>query len=192
MTDIPPSGLALAPVPLYRIALEFGRIGALSFGGGLTAWIYRQVVQRRRWLTDAEFVSGLALAQVLPGINVANLSLYVGYRLRGVLGAATAIASLLLVPFFAVLALGSVYHILQEYSLLRAGLLGIASAAAGLLLMTGIRTLRRAKGGPQAIVVAAIVVLTVGILRWPMIPVVACLAPASVAAAWFLRRAPDA
>ena len=75
------------PVSLLAIFLVFFKLGAFSFGGGMTGWVYREVVQQRSWIGETEFLSGLALSQIVPGANVANLTIYVGQRLRGTLGA---------------------------------------------------------------------------------------------------------
>jgi len=53
----------------------FTRIGLTSFGGGLSGWMLREFVQRRAWLQEDEFLSGLALAQAFPGVNVVNLAI---------------------------------------------------------------------------------------------------------------------
>jgi chromate transporter len=71
-----------ASASLSTIFLVFLRIGLVSFGGGLFGWIHREVVAKRGWLTDDEFFSGLALAQVLPGTNVSNMTVIIGQRLR--------------------------------------------------------------------------------------------------------------
>jgi len=87
-----PAALPLGPsVPLVDILLLFARIGLTSFGGGLSAWIYREVVVRRRWLTEDAFLSGMTLAQIMPGTNVVNVSIYIGHRLRGAAGSAVAV-----------------------------------------------------------------------------------------------------
>lgn len=64
-------------VTLPQIFALFARIGLTSFGGGLSAWIYREVVDRRQWLSEDEFLAGLTLAQILPGPNVINISIYI-------------------------------------------------------------------------------------------------------------------
>src|SRR5947199_9594648 len=94
---------------LSTIALVFSRIGALSFGGGLIAWMHREAVDTRKWLSDQEFLSGLAICQVLPGGNMVNMSLYLGIRLRGALGALTAILGLIGLPILFVVAVATVY-----------------------------------------------------------------------------------
>ena len=72
---------------LLQLFLAFAKIGLTSFGGGLSGWMLREFVQRRRWLDEGEFLSGLALAQAFPGVNVVNLSIWIGYRLGGSAGA---------------------------------------------------------------------------------------------------------
>ena len=91
--------------PVQRVTIAaifsvFFRIGLFSFGGGLTGWVYRDVVLMRGWLNEDEFLSGMAVSQILPGANIANLSIYVGQKLRGPLGASVALLGLLTVPFF--------------------------------------------------------------------------------------------
>src|SRR5215471_7633821 len=85
-------------VTLSQIFALFARIGLTSFGGGLSAWIYREVVDKRRRLSEDEFLAGLTLAQILPGPNVINISIYIGQRLRGTVGSATTVLALLLPP----------------------------------------------------------------------------------------------
>src|ERR1700756_165145 len=85
-------------VSLLQILLLFARVGLTSFGGGLSAWIYREVVTQRGWLKEEEFLGALTLGQILPGSNVVNLSIYVGYRMKGAMGSAVAVTSLLVPP----------------------------------------------------------------------------------------------
>lgn len=171
-------------VSLGAIFGLFFQIGLMSFGGGLSAWIYREVVERRRWLAAQDLLSGLALGQVLPGINVANLSIYVGQRLRGVIGSATALVGLLSAPFFLIIGLATIYARIATIPWLHALLCGMAAAAMGLVLSVAIKSVRQTMRGLAPLSVLAAVVLTVGVLRWPMVPVVLCAAPVSVWLAW--------
>jgi chromate transporter len=77
--------------PVRRVSIAaifsvFFSIGLFSFGGGLIGWVYRDVVLMRGWLNEDEFLSRMAVSQILPGANIANLSIYVGQKLRGPLG----------------------------------------------------------------------------------------------------------
>lgn len=168
---------------LFEIFWLFNCISSMSFGGGVTAWIYREVVEQKKWLSQADFLSALTLAQVLPGINTANLAIYTGQRLRGFPGAAAAFLGLITVPFFAVLALAAIYSTIQSVPSAQHVLSGIAAAAVGLLMSVGIKAIRSARNA-AALIVIGLLVLLVGVLQWPMIPVVLCIAPISVWIAW--------
>lgn len=174
---------AKPPVPLLSIFLAFLQLGAVSFGGGLSAWMYREVV-KRGWMEEDEFLAGLGLAQVLPGTNVSNLAVYVGSRLRGAAGASAALIGLLTIPFFGVIALLWVYRQATDRALLQAVLDGVAAAAAGLMLLMAWKTGRRAARTLAGALVLIATFVLIGVLGLPMIPVVLCLVPISVAAAW--------
>ena len=81
---------------LYRV---FFWIGLFSFGGGLLPWIQREIVTLRGWMKDEEFLPGVALAQILPGVNSTNLAVFVGQRLRGAPGSVVAVIGMLTGPF---------------------------------------------------------------------------------------------
>jgi chromate transporter len=174
-------------VSLVHIFLVFFQIGLFSFGGGLSGWMYQEMVVRRRWMSEDDFLSGLALCQVMPGINVSNIAVYSGQRLRGVLGSCVALVGLLVGPFFVVIGLVVAYERIAGNAFVQAAMDGVAAAAIGLLLFVGYKGAQRsARKVPAALVMAAIVV-TVGLSEWPLVPVVLVLAPVSVALAW--RRA---
>ena len=94
---------------MAELAGLFLFIGLTSFGGGITAYIRRLVVSQKRWLTDEEFLPGLGLVQLLPGANVVGLAVYIGNHLKGPLGSAVALGSLLVCPFISTCALGFLY-----------------------------------------------------------------------------------
>ena len=135
-------------------------------------------------MSESDFLSGLTLAQVLPGINMTNLSVYVGLRLRGRAGAITALVGLISAPFFAILAFASVYAAIAAIPTLHDFLDGIATAAVGMLMSMGVKAVRATRMQKTQLVIVGLVVLAVGVLRWPMIPVILVLAPISIALVW--------
>ena len=175
---------AAPQVPLSTIYWLFFQIGSLSFGGGLSAWLYREVVETRKLMSESDFLSGLTLSQVLPGINMTNLSVYVGSRLRGRSGAITALVGLVSVPFFAIVAFASVYSAIAAIPALQDFLDGVATAAVGMLMSMGAKAVRATRMQTAQLVIVGLVVLTVGVLRWPMVPVILVLAPISIALVW--------
>src|SRR5260370_19875798 len=161
---------APARVSLLAILGVFAKIGLMSFGGALSGWMHREIVVRRRWMCGEDFLTGLALGQIMPGATVANLSLYIGQRLRGGIGAVAALLGMLLPPMIVVLALGMLYERVAGILWLHRFIDGVAAAAIGLTILVGIKASppvgRRARPGA----IPVLVVVAVGVLRWPMVP----------------------
>ncbi|HZT25209.1 MAG TPA: chromate transporter [Pseudolabrys sp.] len=178
-----------APPPsIADIFLVFLRIGLLSFGGGLTGWVYREAVLLRRWIDEDEFMSGVAMSQILPGANITNLSVYIGQKMHGLPGACAAFMGLLSGPFFAVLALAAAYGAIRSLPYVEAAMDGIAAAAIGLLFVVAARGARRATRSPAAFAALLATFAGVGLLHLSLPIVVAVIGPLSVLAAWFRSR----
>ena len=180
-------GKAEPHVPLLALFAVFLRIGAFSFGGGLSGWVYREVVLIRPWMTEEEFLSSLAVSQMLPGTNISNLAVCVGLK-RGIIGVVVALCGLLVVPFFAVIGLLALYRQSAGPDWLASSLDGVTAAAIGLLLLIAWKGGKSAiRSIPSALALVATFVM-VGILRWPIVPVVVGVGILSVAAAWPRRN----
>jgi chromate transporter len=183
---------------VLRLFVLFSYIGLSSFGGAVPAWIHRAFVERRAWLDEREFSAALALARIVPGVNVVNLAVLVGNRLRGNRGATAAVTGLLLGPSLVAVGLAVLYRQFTGTLLLPTLLSGTSAAAVGLLIGMGISSGARLasrgirSGGcitqsASAIVFLATMFVLVGVLRFPTVPTVMCVAPLSIAVA-FLGR----
>jgi chromate transporter len=175
---------------LASLFMGFVRIGMASFGGGLSAWIRREVVQQRGWLDDRQFLSGYALSQLVPGATNVNLAVFIGAQLRGPLGAAAAVAGMTILPVALVLVCGAVYFHSRGMAggaWLSTALAGMGAVAIGLSLGTGIRLARRniRQIGPASVTV--IVALSIGVFGLPLLHVLAVMMPASLLLAWLTR-----
>jgi chromate transporter len=193
MTDPSPPALPASPphpVSLLAVYRVFFWLGLLSFGGGMSAWMHREVAQVRGWMTDEAFISGFALAQILPGVNSANLAVYIGQHLRGAIGAVVALIGMLTGPFAVVLAVAAVYHRLIDLPGFAAATAGVAAVAVGMLMRLGVVLTKRVPRRAVAYAAMAATFGAVGVLQWPLVPVVAVIAPLSIAAAW--PRSPKA
>jgi len=175
-------------IGLAAIFGAFFWLGVTSFGGNTAAWLFHQIVQRRHWIDDTEFLSGVALGRIVPGSGGVNLTVQVGQRLRGGAGAVAAVVGLLSGPLVIVLALAVAYTRIGWSPAVHAILDGIAAAAIGLTFATGLKLLPSgsARLGPLSVTLAT--VLCVGVLRWPMLPVILCLAPVSIGLALVRAR----
>jgi chromate transporter len=169
--------------------LAFFKITVMGFGGTLP-WTRRMFVEERRWMTPEEFNDNYALCQFLPGPNIVNLTAVFGSRTRGWSGALAAWAGFMVLPFFLMVTVGAFYAQYGDVDALRRALTGIAAAAAGLLVSTAAKMvvpLFQGRIGPSPFVVLA-VVAAIGILRWPLLWVLAVLVPVSIGLAWWVRR----
>lgn len=126
-----------------ELFLIFARIGLTSFGGGLSGWFLREFVHDRHWLTEEEFLDGLALSQALPGVNIKNLAIWIGHRLLGWRGAVVGFAGIIFPPAVSIVILGVFFSAMAGFSLTRFALAGAAAGAIGLSLSMAITAVRR-------------------------------------------------
>lgn len=163
----------------------FARIGLSSFGGGLSGWMLREFVHRRAWVDEDEFLSGLALSQAFPGVNVVNLAIWIGFRLRGTPGALAGACGIIIPPALLVVVIASGFAALSQHRLAHLLLDGIGAAAVGLSLQMGVIAARRAAAkGAVPIAIMLLAFAAVGLLHWPLPLVVLVLGPISVALAY--------
>jgi chromate transporter len=164
--------------------LSFLTIGSTSFGGGLLGWIRRELVERRGWVDDQQFLVCYGLSQMVPGATNVNLSVIIGTQLRGIPGALVAIAGLLLVPLAILLALGALYFAARGVPGSRhinAALMGAGAAAIGFNLATGIRLAQHNVRRIGPALVAGAIIIGIGILRIPLLEVLLVMLPVSLA-----------
>ncbi|APA88142.1 chromate transporter [Paraburkholderia sprentiae WSM5005] len=123
--------------------LIFARIGLTSFGGGLSGWFMREFVHDRHWIGEDEFLNGLALSQALPGVNVKNLAIWIGYRLLGWRGAVAGFCGIIFPPAVVIILLGVFFSAIASFPLTHIALAGAAAGAIGLSLSMAITAARR-------------------------------------------------
>ena len=167
----------------------FLKISISGFGGTLP-WTRRMFVEEKHWMTAEEFNDSYAVCQFLPGPNIVNLASVFGARMCGATGAMAAWIGFLGPPFFLMLTVGILYAHFGDAETLRRILGGIAAAAAGIMISTVTRMaepLFRGRIGPAPFVALALIA-AVGIMRLPLVWVLAVFIPASIALAWWVRR----
>src|SRR6266481_9868161 len=136
---VPPAAQAAAlahPPSLTEIGTFFSKIGALTFGGGLTiiALIQEQAVDQYHWLTHQEFIDGLALGQFTPGPMII-VAAYVGYKLAGLGGAMLAAAAIFLPSFVITLPILPIFERVRKLVWTTAAMKGIGPAVMGILVV---------------------------------------------------------
>ena len=185
------------PPSLFALFQGFAAIGLSSFGGGLTAWARREVVQRRGWMDDQQFLSGYALSQLVPGATNVNLAVFIGTHLRGASGALACFVGLTAPSLVIMLIAGAVYFGMNGMpegdahggNTLSVALTGMAAVAIGMNLGTGIRLAQRGIRGVIPAAIATAVALSVGLFGLPLIDVLLIMMPVSLAIAIWTRPA---
>ncbi len=184
------------PASCRALFLAFQSLALQGFGGVLPV-AQRVLVEQRGWLTRAEFLSLLSLGQVLPGPNIINMALIYGDRQWGWRGACAAASGLLLAPLCLVLLLAVLVQQASHALWMADALRGMGVVAAGLVLSTAVKLMSALRGNRMGlgacVVLGTLTAAAVGGMRWPLVAVLATLAPLAWAWAWWcLRPAPPA
>jgi chromate transporter len=145
---------------------------ALQGFGGVLAVVQRELVDKKRWLTRQEFLDDWAVAQVLPGPNVVNISLMIGARYFGFRGAMAALAGMMCAPLCVVLALAALYGQVADYPGVQGALRGMGAVAAGLIAGSALKLVGALKSnalGPWLCFAFGLASFVgVAVLRWPL------------------------
>jgi chromate transporter len=150
----PPAAGRIVP-SLWELAGVFGLISLTGFGGGQKAQIRRQVVSRKHWITDQDFIEALEVAELLPGPNLLNLAVFIGQRIRGIPGALVSMVAGSFPPFVIVLAAGAFYFSKFNTPLVHAALSGATAAALGLTLANALELTLESRKHPFNLVFIA-------------------------------------
>src|SRR6059036_2936803 len=157
-------GVVVAPgdppaASLLQVGAFLLKVGALTFGGGLTmiAFMQEQVVGQFHWLTPQEFIDGLALGQFTPG-PILMVAAYVGYKVAGIAGAGAGAAAAFLPSFVMMLAVLPVLDHVRKLVWTKAAMRGIGPAVIGML---GVSLVRMAPHALPDVFAAATLIATV-------------------------------
>ena len=157
---------------LLDIFWSFLKIGAFTFGGGyaMIPLIQHEVIHRRRWIEERDFLDLLTLAQTAPGPIALNTAVFVGYKRRGYLGALSAILGVIVPSFLVILVVAIFFASIRDNAYVDAAFKGMRPAVV-------------------ALIVAPIIGLTKG-MRWWLIAVALAVALVvwyfGISPVWFL------
>jgi chromate transporter len=188
---MPDDALLRQPASCGELFRVFTRLSLQGFGGVLPI-AQRELVERERWLTKAQFVELLSLSQVLPGPNVINLALMFGDRRFGARGALAAVGGMLALPTVIVLVAAALYAGFASHPMVSGALRGMGAVAAGLVIATAVKLLSTLRTNPMGLAAslafAALTLALIAGLRWPMVWVVPGLGVVAVTFAWSRLR----
>jgi chromate transporter len=123
-------------------------LGTWGFGGpvALVGYMHRDLVEQRRWISEAEYKEGLTLAQIMPGPLAAQLAIYLGYVHYGILGATLAGMAFVLPSFLMVLALGWAYKLYGGLSWMQAVFYGVGASVIAIIAISAYKLTQKTIG----------------------------------------------
>jgi chromate transporter len=123
---------------LAQLALYFLKLGSIGFGGpvALVGYMYRDLVERRRWITEEDYKEGLTLAQLMPGPLAAQLAMYLGYVHYRIVGATVVGVAFVLPSFLMVVAIGWAYVRYGGLPWMQAAFYGVGATVIGIIAIS--------------------------------------------------------
>lgn len=131
-------GSQAPPYSLRQLILYAFKLGATGFGGpvALVGYMFRDLVEKRRWISEADYKEGLALAQLAPGPLAAQLAIYLGYVDYRILGATLVGLAFVLPSFLMVVALGWAYQAYGGLAWMQAVFYGVGASVIGIVTLS--------------------------------------------------------
>lgn len=178
-------GYTLAQLVRYML-----RLGTFGFGGpvALAGYMRRDLVERRGWITEADYKEGLTLAQLAPGPMAAQLAMYLGYVHFRILGATLVGIAFVLPSFLMVIALGWAYAHFGGLSWMQAVFYGVGASVVGIIAMSAYKLTRKTVGSDRLL---WSIYLTLLVVTFVTESEIAWLFIAAGLIGWF-RRSPPA
>ena len=158
---------------LWQLVRYMLHLGTWGFGGpvALVGFMYRDLVEQRKWISEADYKEGMALAQRMPGPLAAQLAIYLGCVHFHIVGATLAGLAFVLPSFFMVVALGAVYVAYGGIGWMQAVFYGVGAAVIGIIAMSAYKLTPKTIGKDKLLwaiflVSAAVTVITKSEIVW--------------------------
>ena len=122
-------------VKYCELFYSFLKIGTFTIGGGyaMIPLMEQELVDRRQWMSREEFLNQLALSQSMPGVLAVNMATGLGYRLRGIRGAISAIAGNIVMPIVFILILAMLFRHFRDNVYVERFFMGVRPAVVALI-----------------------------------------------------------
>ena len=175
---------------LLDLFIAFFKIGAFTFGGGyaMISVIEQEVVTKKKWLSETDFVDMLGTVQSLPGPISINSSVYVGYKLRGTLGAMVAAIGTALPSFIIILLLAIVFTDVQDHPTIEKIFKGMRPAVVALIVAPLVRLSQKTGITYKTVIIPIIAALLVWKLGISPIYIIIAAAIGGLLFNWFKNR----
>ncbi len=177
------------PYTLWQMVLYMLRLGTFGFGGpvALVGYMHRDLVEDRKWISEADYKEGLALSQLAPGPLAAQLGIYLGYVHYRILGATLAGLAFVIPSFLMVVALGWAYVRFGGIPWMQAVFYGVGAAVIGIIAISAKKLTEKSVGKDKLLwaiylLLAIVTIITESEIAWLFI--------AAGILVWLLRAPP--
>jgi chromate transporter len=174
--NTPPPAEAIESKPTYslwQLVMYALRLGTLGFGGpvALVGFMYRDLVEQRKWISEADYKEGLTLAQLMPGPLAAQLAIYLGYVHYRILGATVVGIAFVLPSFLMVVALGAAYVAYGGLTWMQAVFYGVGASVIGIIAISAYKLTTKSIGKDKLlwaiyVCAAAVTIVTESEIVW--------------------------
>ncbi len=158
---------------LWQMVQYFTKLGTIGFGGpvALVGYMQRDLVEERKWISEADYKEGLTLSQLMPGPLAAQLAIYLGYVHYGITGATLAGVAFVLPSFIMVVALGAAYVAYGGLTWMQAVFYGVGACVIGIIALSAYKLTTKSIGKdkllwPIYLVAAAVTIVTESEIVW--------------------------
>lgn len=153
---------------------SFFKIGAFTIGGGyaMLPLIEREFVDVRDWVTEEDIIDIFAIAQSLPGAIAINTSIFIGYRLAGVVGALVALAGMILPSFFSILIIAALLVNIRDNPWVQKAFSGVRAGVTAMILLSGLKLGRTILQSPSTWIIAGLSFLALVVFHIHVIPII--------------------
>lgn len=143
---------------LFLLFLTFLKIGAFTFGGGyaMIPLIQREVVGKKKWISDKDILEIVAIAESTPGPIAVNSATFVGYHVSGFLGAFCATFGVILPSFLIILAISSVLRQFENIQVVQYAFNGIRAGVLALIIKALFSMYRQCPKNMVSYIIAAL------------------------------------
>ena len=154
------------PSTLRAFVAYFLRLGTIGFGGpiALAGYMQRDLVERRRWISEQDYKEGLALAQLAPGPLAAQLAIYLGWSRGGVIGATLVAVAFIAPSFLMVLGLSALYVRFGGLPWMLGAFYGVGAAVIAVIVRATVKLARLTLGGDRLL--WTIFVVSTAVTAW--------------------------
>jgi chromate transporter len=175
----------------FKLFWSFFKIGGFTFGGGyaMIAMVKDALVDHNKWMDEDEFWESITLAQALPGVFAINMALYTGNKIKGAAGSFAAMMGASLPSMIIIMVIASFFRDMNEYETVRNVFSGIRPCVAALIIVPGIKMLKKANITWKTIWIpigTCLLIMLFGIS--PVYLIIAAIIAGIIAAKWFANK----